>query len=502
MTETMRIYNTLTQEKEPFTTQEPGRAGVYVCGPTTYDYSHIGHARCYVVYDVLVRHLRSLGTKVTFVRNVTDVDDKILNRAKERGESPLELSERFRQAYVTDMHRLGNLDPDVEPKVSEHIPEIISLIERLIEKGAAYAAGGDVYFHVPAFRDYGKLSHRNLDDMLAGASGRVDDADKGRKKHPFDFALWKGTTDETASWLSPWGRGRPGWHIECSAMSSKYLGETFDLHGGGLDLVFPHHENEIAQSEAASGQQYVKTWMHNGFVQVNKEKMSKSLGNFFGIREVFKHAEPEALRYALLTMHYRAPFNLEWDNDADGQVQGFPQFEEAERRLEYVYTTRKRLATLPENRIVDLAEDVPTELANYSTGVREALDDDLNTPTALAHTSELLSATNNLCDRAMAKKGKVPATWVAAATTGFETLANVLGLGADDPDEFILRVRDRRAQSLGLDVEHIQRRIDDRTQARKDKDYAQSDAIRDELAALGVEILDRADETSWRLQSN
>ncbi len=498
----MRIYNTLTQEKEPFETREPGKAGIYVCGPTTYDYSHIGHARCYVVYDVLVRHLRDSGLDVTFVRNVTDVDDKILNRAKERDESPLELSERFRQAYVLDMHRLGNLDPDVEPKVSEHISEIVALIERLVDKGAAYAADGDVYFHVPAFADYGKLSHRNLDDMLAGASGRVEDSDKGKKKHPFDFALWKGTNDDTVSWDSPWGRGRPGWHIECSAMSSKYLGETFDLHGGGLDLVFPHHENEIAQSEAASGQQYVKTWMHNGFVQVNKEKMSKSLGNFFGIREVFKHAEPEALRYALLTMHYRAPFNLEWENDGDGQVQGFPQFEEAERRLEYIYTTRQRLESLPPNRVVDLDEPVPAELAEYQRRVREALDDDLNTPIALARTSELLSATNNLCDRAMAKKGKVPRTWVAAAKVGFDTLAKVLGLGADDPETFVLRVRDRRAKALGLDIAHIQARIDARTQARKDKDYAQSDAIRDELAQLGVELLDGPEGTSWRLQSN
>src|SRR5690606_33680689 len=218
------------------------------------------------------------------------------------------------------MRRLGNIAPDVEPKVSEHVDDVIALIARLIERGAAYEADGDVYFHVPAFREYGKLSHRQLDDMLAGASGRLDDAEATKKKHPFDFALWKGTNSEVASWPSPWGRGRPGWHIECSAMSSKYLGETFDLHGGGLDLVFPHHENEIAQSEAASGKPYVKTRMHNGFVQVNKEKMSKSLGNFFGIREVFRHVEPEAVRYALLTMHYRAPFNLEWHNDAAGQV--------------------------------------------------------------------------------------------------------------------------------------------------------------------------------------
>ncbi len=499
----MRIYNTLTQQKEPFTTREPGKAGIYVCGPTTYDYSHIGHARCYVVYDVLVRHLRSSGLNVQFVRNVTDVDDKILNRSKERGESPLELSKRFFEAYVEDMRRLGNLDPDVQPKVSEHIPEIIALIERLIERGAAYASSGDVYFHVPAFPDYGKLSHRKLDDMLAGASGRVDGAESDVKKHPFDFALWKGTTDsDGTSWDSPWGRGRPGWHIECSAMSTKYLGETFDLHGGGLDLVFPHHENEIAQSEAASGLPYVRTWMHNGFVQVNKEKMSKSLNNFFGIREVFSHVEPEAVRYALLTMHYRAPFNLEWNNDDAGTLQGFPQFEEAERRLEYIYSTRQRLEALPDARIIDADEPVPSELGSYAERVTGALDDDLNTPIALAHTAELLSATNNLCDRAMAKKGKVPSTWVAAAKTGLAHLAAVLGLGSDDPEAFITRVRDRRAQALGIDPNFVTERIAARTLARQEKDYALSDSIRDELAKQGVELLDGVGGTNWRLSAN
>jgi cysteinyl-tRNA synthetase len=498
----MRIYNTLSQQKEPFSTREQGKAGIYVCGPTTYDYSHIGHARCYVVYDVLVRFLRSTGIDVTFVRNVTDVDDKILNRAKERNESPLELSERFRQAYVEDMRRLGNIDPDVEPKVSEHIDDIVQLIQRLIDRDAAYAAGGDVYFHVPAFKEYGKLSHRNLDDMQAGASGRVDDAEHSLKKHPFDFALWKRAEGEDTAWDSPWGKGRPGWHIECSAMSTKYLGETFDLHGGGLDLVFPHHENEIAQSEAASGHQYVRTWMHNGFVQVNKEKMSKSLGNFFGVREVFKHVEPEAMRYALLTMHYRAPFNLEWANDESGQVQGFPQFEEAERRLEYIYTTRARLVSLPEARVVALDEPVPGEIGTYAQKVTTALDDDLNTPIALAHTAELLSAVNNLCDRAMAKKGKAPASWVAAASGAFACLSSVLGLGADEPALFLGRVRDRRARALGIDLTRVQQRIDDRDQARKDKDYALGDAIRDELAKLGVEVLDAPEGTTWKLQTN
>ncbi len=498
----MQIYNTLTQKKEPFVPRDSGKAGVYVCGPTVYDYSHIGHARCYVIYDVLVRHLRNSGLDVTFVRNVTDVDDKIIKRAAENSEPALELAERFRKAYVEDMHRLGNLDPDVEPKVSDHMGDIIALIGRLIEKGAAYESGGDVYFHVPNFAEYGKLSHRKLDDMQAGASGRTEDNEKGRKRHPFDFALWKKAEANQTNWPSPWGPGRPGWHIECSAMSTKYLGESFDLHGGGLDLVFPHHENEIAQSEAASGKPYVRTWMHNGFVVVNKEKMSKSLGNFFGVREVFRHVEPEAMRYALLTMHYRAPFNLEWANDDSGQVQGFPQFDEAERRLGYVYTTLERLAALPEQRMAELNEPIPAPIEQYVARLREALDDDLNTSVALAHTSELLSAINHLCDRAMAKKGKAPKSWVDAARAALAEMTKLLGLGHDDPAAFIRRVRDRRAQSLGIDIDAVEKRINDRTQARKDKDYALSDTIRDELAAKGVELLDGPEGTTWRLVTN
>lgn len=498
----MHLYNTLTQHDEPFQTRDPGKASIYVCGPTTYDYAHIGHARSCITYDVLVRHLRRSGLEVTFVRNVTDVDDKILKRAQERGQSPLELSEYFRQAYVDDMHRLGNLDPDFEPKVSDHIAEIIALIERLIERGAAYASHGDVYFHVPSYPEYGKLSHRQLADLQTGASGRVEDAEQGRKRHPADFALWKGSEEGEILWDSPWGRGRPGWHIECSAMSSKYLGEDFDLHGGGLDLVFPHHENEIAQSEAATGKCYARTWMHNGFVQVNKEKMSKSLGNFFGVREVFQHVEPEALRYALLTVHYRAPFNLEWNTDDAGRLLGFPQFEEAERRLEYVYTTRQRLDSIPADRIKPTEEPVASELTEYEQRVRKVLDDDLNTPAALALTSELLSTSNQLCDRALAKKGTIVEGNLLAARAAFEALTQILGLGGDDPDAFLQRVRDRRALALGLDLAQVQRRIDDRTAARHNKDWTMADAIRDELARQGVELLDGAHGTGWRLQVN
>jgi cysteinyl-tRNA synthetase len=452
------------------------------------------------VYDVLVRHLRDSGWDVTFVRNVTDVDDKIIKRAKERGEDPLALSERFHAAYSEDMARLGNLTPDVEPKVSDHIAEVIALVQRLIDKGFAYVSGGDVYFHVPNFAEYGKLSHRKLADMMAGASGRTEEEETTRKQHAFDFALWKGTAPGELSWPSPWGEGRPGWHIECSAMSTKYLGESFDLHGGGLDLVFPHHENEIAQSEAASGQPYVRCWMHNGFVQVNKEKMAKSVGNFFSAREVFERVEPEAMRYALLSMHYRAPFNLEWANDASGQLMGFPQFEEAERRLEYVYGTRQRLAQIPSERLVDDAEPVPDAIARFRERVKEALDDDLNTAVALAHVSDLLNATNQLCDKGMQKKGKASRAAALAAREALEAMARVLGLGADLPASFIERVRNRRARALGIDPAAIRTSIEERTRAREAKDWARSDAIREELSGRGVELFDGPAGTDWRLQ--
>ncbi|MFW5920606.1 MAG: cysteine--tRNA ligase, partial [Polyangiales bacterium] len=339
----LQLYNTLTRNKEPLKTHEEGRARVYVCGPTVYDYAHLGHARSCIAYDVLVRHLRATGWTVDYVRNITDIDDKIIKRSKETGEEPAKLAEQFTKAYHDDMHRLQCIDPDVEPKVSDNLDAIVELVQRLIDKGHAYEADGDVYFDVQSFEGYGKLSHRNLDELAAGASGRTTDEESQRKRHPADFALWKKSPEDEPGWDSPWSRGRPGWHIECSAMSMRHLGESFDVHGGGLDLVFPHHENEIAQSEAATNKTFATMWVHNGFVEVDKQKMSKSLGNFFTVRELFERFEPEAIRYVMLTRHYRAPLNLDWTIDDEGNITGFPQFEEAEHRLEYLYSTRRRL---------------------------------------------------------------------------------------------------------------------------------------------------------------
>jgi cysteinyl-tRNA synthetase len=497
----MQIYNTLSSRLEPFEPAEPGHARIYVCGPTVYDNSHLGHARCYVVYDVLVRHLRSTSLRVTYARNVTDIDDKIIKRAQENKEDPSALAQRFYRAYEEDMQSLGNLKPDLEPKVSDHLPDIIALIEELIANGSAYVSGNDVYFHVPSCSGYGKLSHRKQEDMLAGASGRLDESEAKQKKHPSDFALWKSAEPGEPSWPSPWGNGRPGWHIECSAMSMKYLGASFDLHGGGLDLIFPHHENEIAQSECATGKPFARYWMHNGFVQVNKEKMSKSLGNFFTAREAFRVVEPEAIRYSLLTTHYRSPYNLEWDSIEGSDVVGFPQFSEAEGRLEYLYRAIVRFREIPAGRITSSGATPPAELSEFSARLVAALDDDLNTPQALGHTADFLRAFNDLCDRAHAKGGSIPASWVESAKQGLAALGNVLGFGNDDPQAFLARVRDRRASARGIDPSTVAAQIVARNDARRAKDFARSDQIRDELLKRGVEILDSPQGTTWRLGS-
>ena len=495
----MLLYDTLSGEKRPLKTKTPGHANVYVCGPTVYDYSHLGHIRCYVVYDVLVRHLRASGLSVKYVRNITDIDDKILKRAAEASRSPQELAEEFTRYYHEDMAVVGNLPPDVEPKVSEHLPQIFEMVQTLIDKGHAYESDSDVYFSVESFPEYGKLSHRDLEQMKSGASERLDSAQVSRKRHPADFALWKSAAEGAEGWDSPWGLGRPGWHIECSAMSVAHLGERLDLHGGGLDLVFPHHENEIAQSEAASGVPFCTHWMHNGFVEVDKQKMSKSLGNFFTARELFKRVEPEAVRYFMMTVHYRAPLNLEWSLDAAGNVTGFPQIEEAERRLEYIYTSMRRLASIPPKRVVPREEPPPTAIAEFGEALRGALHDDLNMPVALAHLAELLKATNEICDRAFAKKGKVAASVVSAIEGAFAALQTELGLGGQVPEAILQRIRDRRAAAAGIEPTWVEQEIAARAEARQARDFERADAIRKGLSNKGVELHDGADGTTWSM---
>jgi cysteinyl-tRNA synthetase len=494
---TLHLHDTQSDRKQPLQPGEPSHVRLYVCGPTVYDHSHIGHMRTATTYDVLVRYLREQSVRVSYVRNVTDIDDKIIRRAAERGEAPSELAARYEAAFHEDTARLGLLAPDAQPRVSEHLEQIRALITRLVDKGAAYASDGDVYFDVMAFPGYGKLSHRKQADLEHGASGRVDDEETRRKRHPVDFALWKGSKPGEPSWQSPWGPGRPGWHIECSAMCLEHLGETIDIHGGGLDLVFPHHENELAQSEAATGKPLSRIWMHGGFIECGREKMSKSLGNFLTARESFELAEPEALRYLLLTVHYRAPLGVEWTRDDAGRATGCPQLDDAERRVEYVYRTRARLAAIPEARVED-GGVVPEELSGYRTRLLAALDDDLNMPVALAVTAELLKQVNELCERTKGKQ-RIPRAAVQAAGEAFEALGRVLGLGTQEPEAVLSRVRARRAGRLGLSEGDVQAKIDARIAARQARDFAAADRLRDELAALGVELMDSAAGTSWRI---
>jgi cysteinyl-tRNA synthetase len=495
---TIRLHNTLSGKPEPVTPDANGELGLYVCGLTVYDYAHVGNIRSALTYDILVRHLRERAIRVRYVRNITDVEDKIAKRAKERGQTPEEVARFYEAAYREDTQRLSLLVPDAEPRVSENMDSIRELIARLIERGAAYASDGDVYFSVQAFPGYGKLSHRKQADLEYGASGRLDDDEIKRKRHPADFALWKSSRDGEPAWESPWGMGRPGWHIECSAMSMRELGESFALHGGGLDLVFPHHENENAQAEAVTGKPLARLWVHNGFIEVNREKMSKSVGNLINARDCFRINEPEALRYMMLTAHYRAPLGIEWSLDADGQIDACPQLDEAERRVEYIYRTRQRLAAIPDARASDGGEVAP-ELTAYAEDLGRALDDDLNMPVALAVTAELLKQVNELAERAKTKKGALPRQALEAAHAAFAVLSRVLGLGQDDPGAVLARVRARRATRLGLREREVEDKIIARKQAREARDFARADAIRDEIAALGIELMDSPDGTTWRI---
>jgi cysteinyl-tRNA synthetase len=474
----LRLFNTLTNEKQDFVPIRPGRIGIYVCGITVYDLLHIGHARMLTAFDVVVRALRWTGWQVAYVRNWTDVDDKIIRRAQERGEEPLRLADHFIDECRRDMQALNILPADVEPKATDHIQEMLLLIGKLIERGNAYAAGGDVYFAVRSFPNYGKLSKRNLDDLLSGA--RVEPGEL--KRDPLDFALWKATKPgepESVSWESPWGPGRPGWHLECSAMCQKYLGTTFDVHGGGKDLAFPHHENEIAQSEAASGQELAHYWLHNGFLTLDAEKMSKSLGNFKTIRDLLAHWDGEALRAFLLSTHYRHPINFTESAVAD-----------ADRRVDYFYETlAKADAFLAQKKYEGAAQAVGEHLQAF----RDALEDDINTAEALARVERVYGLLNSHVD------AKAPPAEVAALLKTARTLSEVLGLAPRTPTEAIRERRRLAAVRKGIDPKWVDDRIAARIAARRAKEFAQADAIRVELAGKGVELRDGPQGTDWRV---
>lgn len=491
----LRVYNTLTGRKEEFIPRTPGKVSMYVCGVTVYDHCHIGHARANVVFDVIYRYLRHIGFDVTYVRNYTDVDDKIINRANREGVDFREITERFIGEFDRDMELLGVAKPTFEPKATEHIQDIIGIVRTLVEKGFAYQSGGDVYFSIEKYDEYLKLSKRNLDDMKAGARIEVDE----RKKHPMDFVLWKEAKPGEPSWDSPWGKGRPGWHIECSAMSMRFLGETIDIHGGGKDLVFPHHENEIAQSEAATGRPFVKYWLHNGFVNIDSEKMSKSLGNFFTIREVLEKYDPEVLRFFLLTAHYRSPLDFSEQN-----------MNEAEAGLDRIYTALASLEELGSGAGGDAGKidakslnEAERELLEKTEGFparfREAMDDDFNTAQVLGNIFDLVRAVN----RALAESGrpsKALKAILSHASAVLEEAGAVLGIFRTRPEVYLEKARERKLAELGINREEIEALIEERAAARKAKDFARSDQIRDDLLARNIVLLDSPQGTRWRIK--
>ncbi len=493
------LYNTLTRRKSELSPRDEGKVGMYVCGPTVYDYSHIGHARAYVFFDVLFRFLKFLGYDVTYVRNVTDLDDKLIKKANEEGLEVREVAERYTAAFHEDMERLGNLPPSVEPRATDHIDEMHGLITALLDRGIAYQVDGDVYYSVDAFPGYGKLSRRELQKHIAGARVDVDE----RLKSPADFALWKSAKPGEPSWPSPWGPGRPGWHIECSAMSQKYLGADFDIHGGGMDLIFPHHENEIAQSEGAYGEPFCRVFLHNGFVNVNKEKMSKSLGNFFLIREVLEHVDSEALRFFLLGTHYRGPIDLMVDLDESGKVLAFPQVQDAQKRIVYFYETRRRIEELLPAGGAGAPAAAPKEIAEklnrYEGDILDALCDDVNTAAAVGHISDAFRFINETLD-GMRKGGDARTGAAAGMADLVKKIGSLMGILEKETDAFLDSYTDRRLAAMGLGRQEVEAKIEARTQARARKDYGRADEIRGELLAAGIELMDGKGGTRFRVK--
>ncbi len=464
----LKIYNSLTNQKDTFTPIEAGKVRMYVCGMTVYDYCHLGHARVMVVFDVVVRYLRSRGYEVTYVRNITDVDDKIIRRANENGEDIHTLTERFISIMNEDAAALGVQPPDMEPRATSSMEDIVAMIKALVENGHAYQGGnGDVYYDVSRFRNYGLLSGKNLQDLQAGSRVAVDEA----KDDPLDFVLWKVAKPDEPSWPSPWGDGRPGWHIECSAMSTRCLGPHFDIHGGGMDLKFPHHENEIAQAEAATGEHFVNYWMHNGFVRVDDEKMSKSLGNFFTVREILKSYRAEEIRYFILASHYRSPLNYSQENLENGKA-----------ALTRLYSTLRGLSPLA-------ATD---ELCDgYNDAFYKAMDDDFNTPEAIAVLFELAREINK-------HKQEQPQTANLLAGC-LSRLGDILGLLQVDPEVYLRDTAPGQTEIPGaLSSEAVEDLIARRLQARTQKDWGEADRIRDELEAAGIILEDGASGTRWR----
>jgi len=478
----LRVYNTATRTKEDFIPLREGEVGMYVCGVTVYDLCHIGHARSAIVFDVLVKYLRARGFHVTYVRNFTDVDDKIIDRAKQLGKDPKALAEEFIQAFYDDMGKLGILNADQEPRATEHIQGMIDMIIALIDKGFAYVEGTDVFYSVEKFSGYGELSGRRLEDMKAGSRIAVDE----RKRHPMDFVLWKGAKPGEPQWSSPWGPGRPGWHMECSVMSGHFLGSSFDIHGGGEDLLFPHHENERAQSIAANGGRFARYWVHNGFVTVESEKMSKSLGNFLTIRDALQMYHPEVLRVFLLSKHYRSPLDF-----SKSAVLGL------QTGLVRMYRTLQRLDQLVGPDKDKGAGSLPSSLAapekdSFLDQFVQTMDDDLNTANAIALLFEKVKEMNKIMDSPLDDSIKAR---LSLERRPLYTAASVLGFLHEEPEVFFEALA---ASTQTADSGEVEKLIEERKSARKNRDWARADAIRRQLKDMGIVLEDGPKGTTWR----
>jgi len=477
----LRVYNSLGKKKEHFEPLEPGKVRMYVCGPTVYDSCHIGHARSVIVFDVIVRYLKAKGFDVTYVRNFTDIDDKIIDKANQLGIDSRELAERFIKEFHEDMDALNVERATIEPKATEHISQIIQFIEKLIKRGFAYRINGDVYYSVEKFKEYGKLSGRRLEDMEAGARVEIDE----RKHNPFDFVLWKSSKPGEPVWESPWGRGRPGWHIECSAMSNEYLGETFDIHGGGKDLSFPHHENEIAQSESIFGKPFVKYWIHNGFVNIDQEKMSKSLGNFLMVKDVIKTYHPEVVRLFLLSNHYRSPIDFT-DKAMD----------EARSGLDKIYAFLERA-----EEKIGLISDQDVETGDCWQRFCEAMDDDFNSARGIGILFDTVRSINRLLDQYQDNLSKKIKKTIQSNQSDILRIGNILGILMEPPRVYFDKKRFQGLEQKAIDPAVIDKRVKEREEARKAKDWEKADQIRKQLADMNIILEDRPDGTIWKIDN-
>lgn len=485
----MKIFNTLTGKLEEFIPLKDRVVGMYVCGVTVYDFCHIGHARSAVVFDVIVRYLRYKGYKVKFVKNFTDIDDKIINRANKEGVSWKEIAEKYTEEYYKDMDRLGVMRADIEPKATEHIEDMIKIVQTLIDKGFAYTVdengSSSVYFSVERFPEYGKLSKKKIDELTAGARVEVDE----RKRNPLDFALWKASKPGEPWWESPWGKGRPGWHIECSAMSLKHIGETVDIHGGGADLIFPHHENEIAQSEAYTGKPFAKYWIHNGFVTINKEKMSKSLGNVLNIRDLLELYDAEALRLFLLSSHYRSP--IEFSHE---------YIKEAELSLDRAYSSIMRMeeieTEITPKKPTGMLQDIREALKSLKINFEEAMDEDFNTAKAIGFIFDFIKEINRFLDKKPSTEEEIQT--VRESRKVLKELGSILNIFQRQPIDWYRSLL--KIKRVDISEEEIERMIEERALARKNKDWQKADQIRQVLLDKGIILEDRPHRTVWKVK--